>query len=383
MKIAFLIPEYPHPKVNAHCGGIGTSVKNLASGLVLNAHKLTIFVYGQEDNEVFYDGLIEIHKIKHIKFRFFGWYLYRKYIQKYVNKIIAENQIQIIEAADWTGITAFIKFKCPLIIRLHGSDAYFCHLLGIKQKFKNYIFEKQAYKEASAIISVSKFTLEITEKIFQVRKQAIVIPNGLHLAGFLTDKKIETEENSVLYFGTLLRKKGVLELAEIFNELVVINPFAKLLMVGRDVIDTNENKSTLQLIENKLSYKAKQNFFYLGVVPYSELQGIIEKARVCVFPSLAESFGMVTIEAMALKKGIVNTNGPWAKEIMIDSETGYLEDPRNHKAFAKKINKLMCNDDLRILFGENAQKHVVNHFSMETLVQNNFNFYNKVINNEI
>ncbi|NCT19283.1 MAG: glycosyltransferase family 4 protein, partial [Flavobacteriia bacterium] len=61
MNLAFLLPEYPHPKINTHCGGIGTSAKNLATGLVMNSHKLTIFVYGQDKDELFYDGLIEIH----------------------------------------------------------------------------------------------------------------------------------------------------------------------------------------------------------------------------------------------------------------------------------------------------------------------------------
>ena len=32
MKIAFLTPEYPHPKTG-QSGGIGTSIKNLAFGL--------------------------------------------------------------------------------------------------------------------------------------------------------------------------------------------------------------------------------------------------------------------------------------------------------------------------------------------------------------
>ena len=33
MKIAFLTPEYPHPKTGSS-GGIGTSIKNLAAGLL-------------------------------------------------------------------------------------------------------------------------------------------------------------------------------------------------------------------------------------------------------------------------------------------------------------------------------------------------------------
>ena len=382
MNLAFLLPEYPHPKVSAHCGGIGTSAKNLATGLVMNAHKLTIFVYGQDKDELFYDGLIEIHKIKHLRYPFFGWFLYRKHLQNYINEVIVAQKIQLLEAPDWTGITAFMKLKCPIVIRLHGSDAYFCKLEERKQKLKNFIFEKCALKKAKAIISVSNYTLKITEQIFKIKKPATVIPNGLYLKNFLEDKIIETDKNAILYFGTIIRKKGVLELAAIFNELVIINPLAKLKLAGRDVFDSIENKSTLQLIEAKLSQKAKQNFKYLGVVSYNEMKTIIENNTVCVFPSLAESFGMVTIEAMALKKAIVNTNFQWANEIMVDGETGYLENPKNHNAFAIKINDLLKNKELRTAFGANAHNYVERHFSMEKLVIENINFYQKIINND-
>ena len=41
-----------------------------------------------------------------------------------------------IEAPDWTGITAFMRLKAPLVIRFHGSDTYFCHLEKTASKNK-------------------------------------------------------------------------------------------------------------------------------------------------------------------------------------------------------------------------------------------------------
>jgi len=85
---------------------------------------------------------------------------------------------------------------------------------------------------------------------------------------------------------------------------------------------------------------------------------------------------------MALKKAIVNTNFQWANEIMVDGETGYLENPKNHNAFAIKINDLLKNKELRTAFGANAHNYVERHFSMEKLVIENINFYQKIINND-
>jgi hypothetical protein len=51
MKIAFLTPEYPHP-LTGNSGGIGTSIKNLAVGLVAAGCEVRILVYGQDQDAV-------------------------------------------------------------------------------------------------------------------------------------------------------------------------------------------------------------------------------------------------------------------------------------------------------------------------------------------
>ena len=133
MHLSFLTSEYPHPRVN-RAAGIGTSIKNLAEGLVRQKVKVSIFIYGQDEDVVFEENGITFHLIKHKKYKFLGWYLYRKHLAKYINKVIVEDRIDAVEAADWTGITAFMKLKAPLVIRLHGTDAYFCNLEARPQK---------------------------------------------------------------------------------------------------------------------------------------------------------------------------------------------------------------------------------------------------------
>jgi glycosyltransferase involved in cell wall biosynthesis len=54
----------------------------------------------------------------------------------------------------------------------------------------------------------------------------------------------------------------------------------------------------------------------------------MKQAQVCIFPSFAETLGMVTIESMALQKPVVNTSIGWAPELIIDG-SGFLH-PQNH-----------------------------------------------------
>ena len=188
MRVGLITSEYPHPQVK-FAAGIATSIKNLAITLVKKGIDVTVFVYHQEKSIVVHDEGVEIHLIKKESYKLFTWYFYRKFVQNYVNKIVKKKSIDILEAPDWTGITAFMRFKVPLVIRFHGSDAYFCKLDNRKQKFKNYMFEKLALKGASAYIAPTTYAGEETRKIFGLNQKKIkTIHYGLQLQYFVNDK---------------------------------------------------------------------------------------------------------------------------------------------------------------------------------------------------
>jgi len=373
MHIGFLSSEYPHVKLN-RTGGLGTSIKNLALELTKKGIAVSVFVYGQDSDEVLNDAGITIYKIAYKRYSVLGWYLYRKHINKYINRIIVTHNIDVIEAPDWTGITAFMKFKCPHIIRLHGSDAYFCNLESRKQKYKNYFFEKKALLGADKIVSVSDFTAKKTNKIFGINKCDDVIHNGINTFIF---KPIDVpiHENLVLYFGTIIRKKGVLELAHAFNIVIENNPKATLLLLGKDVVDVFENKSTIALFFEILSDTAKKKVTHLPEVHYTEVANIIAKANVITLPSFAEAFPMTWLEAMAMEKALVTSNIGWANEMMVDGETGFTINPKNHVDYAHKIQMLLENADLAKQCGKKARECILEKFDAQSIVEQNITFY--------
>ncbi|MEP6260713.1 MAG: glycosyltransferase family 4 protein [Gillisia sp.] len=377
MHLAFLTPEYPH-SFCISSGGLGTSIKNMVKALVEEKVKVTVFIYGQKQNKNFIEEGIQFHFIKQQKYKLLGWYLHRKFIQQYLNKVITENKIDAIEAPDWTGITAFMKIKCPLIIRFHGSDAYFCTLENRPQKKKNYWFEKIALKRADHLLSVSEFTGEQTASIFNLKKEITVIPNSVNTKYFKPGKK-PVLPNTILYFGTIIRKKGVLELAEIFNIITKEKPEVRLIFAGKDVKDKLTGKSTRELIKENLSPTAKKNVVWLGVLPYENVLNQIEAANVVVLPSFAEALPMTWIEAMAMEKALVTSNIGWAKEVMIDGETGFTIDPKDHRFYAERILQLLKDPALAKRMGKAAREKVVAEFSTEVVVERNIEFYERVV----
>ncbi|ULC60579.1 glycosyltransferase family 4 protein [Flaviramulus sp. BrNp1-15] len=380
MKIGFITSEYPHPQVS-HAAGIATSIKNLAVTLVKKGIDVTVFVYHQNQSEVISDNGVEIHLIKKEKYKLLTWYFYRKYIQKYVNTVVKEKGISILEAPDWTGITAFMKFYVPLIIRFHGSDAYFCKLENRKQKFKNFLFEKLALKRAKAFIAPTTYAGIETRKIFGLDKNKIkTIHYGLQLENFANIKPEVYSHNVILYIGTVIRKKGVFELAEIFNKVIEVNPNAQLIMIGNDSPDVKTGAaSTFELIESIFSKKALKQVNYLGKKPYTEVKQYINNAHVCVFPSFAETLGMVTIESMAMQKPVVNTSIGWAQEIIDDGMNGYLAHPSNIDLYSKRILNLLKNPDLCLQLGKAARQKVEVRFNIEKNADINIAYYKSVL----
>lgn len=381
MHLAFLTSEYPHPR-STPAAGIGSSIRNMATALAKRGIKISIFIYGQQQDEIFTEEGIKIHLIKQRKYKLLGWYLHRKFLQHYLNKYIAAESIDAVEVPDWTGISAFMKLKCPLVVRFHGSDTYFCRLENRPQKRKNFWFEKTALHAANHLLSVSEFTASETNRLFHLKQESTVIPNAIDVQRFLPQPE-KVQRGNILYFGSLIRKKGVLELPEIFNALIKEMPELHLRLAGRDVVDILTGRSTKELMQEQFSSKAEAQVKWLGSLPYDDILEEINRAQLVVLPSFAEALPMTWIEAMALEKPLVTSNIGWAKEVMVDGETGYTVDPKDHKTYAAKILQLLKDPELAAKMGKAARKRVLEKFSTEVVVERNVEFYEGVVRTRV
>lgn len=380
MKIAFLTPEYPHPKTGSF-GGIGTSIKNLSAGLLAEGCSVRVLVYGQNEEGVFDDNGICIQQISNVKFKGLSWFLTQKKIQRIINTLHYKKEIDLVEAPDWTGITSFISPRnCPVVIRLHGSDTYFCHLDNRPVKWNNKFHEKLALKKANALLSVSQFTADLTNQLFGLGRQFTVIPNSIDTDSFSSYNNNNNNNKTILYYGSLIRKKGLLELPFIFNEVINKYPTARLVLVGRDVPDISSgNASTWQMMQKLFTQQALINVDYLGAIPYQDIKNQINAATVCVFPTFAEALPVSWIEAMAMQKPIVASNIGWATEVMDDRLNGFLVHPTHHLEYASRIIQLLENVQLQKEFGAEARKKVNEKFSIEKVAQKSLLFYKKLV----
>ncbi len=376
MHIGFITSEFPHENYQGSVGGIGTFMRNLSFHLIKKQHNVSVFLYNQkEDNTYQYKNMVVYH-IKRKVIKGFGWYTNRKYVQNKVNEICLTENVDVLESYEWTGFTAFMKFKKPLLLRLHGSDTYFCHLENRRVKRINKFFEKRALLNADYIIGVSDFVSDKTKELFNLKKEIRTIHNGIDTNSFYPDHS-QTKEKTILYFGTIVRKKGVIALSKMFNKLVELDSSVHLTFLGRNNIDVLTNISTLELCLQEMSKEAQSKFEYISSVPYEEVQSYIKKSDVIALPSFAEAFPMTWLESMSLEKKLITSNIGWAKEMMIDGETGFTIDPNDVDEFAKKTLDLL--NDSNNSYGMKARKRILKNFDNTIIVQKNIDLYNLII----
>lgn len=381
LKIGFLTPEYPHEKTGSS-GGLGTSIKNLAHALTALGHEVVVLVYEQNQDAIFLDAQVEIHQIKNVKIKGLSWYFTRKKIEKIINSLYDKNKIELIEATDWTGITSFIQpKKCPIVIKLNGSDTYFCHLDNRPVKWVNQFHEKRALQKADGHVSVSAYTAQMTNEIFKQNHQFTIIHNGIDMRLFQNDAITKSEnKNIILYFGTLIRKKGLLELPLAFNLIHKKNPNAQLVLVGKDTSDIiSGNSSTWHMMQDLFTESALKQVTYFGPVAYSDVKKQIEQATVCVFPTFAEALPVSWLEAMAMEKAVVASNIGWGNEIIENGVSGFTAHPTHHQEYAEKILSLLEDTTLRETMEYNAKLRISTHFDINLIANQNLEFYKKII----
>lgn len=376
MRIAFLANEYPHPPLPA--GGIGTSLQTLARALVRQGHRVWIVGWGHET--AFTDQGVEARFVGSTPWPKLGWLLNRRRAFRVLRDLVIRESVDIVESPDWCGPSAGLKLPCPVVVRCHGSAIYFADLVGGAVRPTVRWAESRALHGATAVGAVSRFTGERTRALFGLDHEVAVVPNGIEIDRFEAVNPGATEAGGVLYFGTLVRKKGVLDLPAMLDALLRRRDDVRLRLLGHDSADAETGApSTWKLVEGALSRPAAECTEYLGRVPYSRVIEHIARSAVCVFPSYGEALPMAWMEAMAATKCVVAYDIGWAREVIRDGDTGFLVPAGDTDGLAEAVARVLDDPDLAADMGKRAREDVATRFSAEAAATSTVDWYRRVL----
>jgi glycosyltransferase involved in cell wall biosynthesis len=377
MHIVFLTNEYP--KNDESHGGIGTFVQNLARNLIKkNSSVSVVGISNNHLDETEIDEGVVIYRLPKSKAKFAKFIFNSNRIKDKLIEINSREPIDVLEGSELSFAFLPKRTSYKKVIRMHGGHHFFSVTLEKKTTFWRSYQEITSFKKADALIAVSNFVGQKTKELLNFKLPFITIYNFIDLEKFSKQKDQSVKKYSILFIGTICKKKGVKELLEAFEIVKKNFPTVVLNLVGRDWSDEVVGSYT-EYVKTFISEDNRDAIVFHGVVPNAEIPTMINSAQVCVYPSHSESFGLTLIEAMAIEKPIVASRIPPFEEIMSSDISGLFCDPFSPNDIAEKLIELLTDDAKGLEMGINARKEVLQKFNSENIVQENINFYKSLI----
>ena len=112
----------------------------------------------------------------------------------------------------------------------------------------------------------------------------------------------------------------------------------------------------------------------------NDVLSLMNAGEIFVLPSLAEPFGLVILEAMALGKPVVATNVGGPPEIVEDDATGVLVPPGDFVALADALAELISDSARREKFGISGRARYNELFRPERLAESVRTIYTQLMN---
>lgn len=221
---------------------------------------------------------------------------------------------------------------------------------------------RAVYANDALIITPTNRIREVMQS-YGIDKEFAVIPTGVDERVFRPRPRESREYRTKLeerlqggephkllvYVGRISQEKNLELLADAMKLILTREPKAHLLMVG-------DGPKRTEIFHEFQRRNLGRHMSWTGLVPREELPVVYSAADVFVFPSVTETQGLVTIEAMLCGTPVVGVNQMGTGEIMAGDKGGFLAD-NNPEDFADKVCALLADPELRAKKSREAMDH--------------------------
>ncbi len=300
-------------------------------------------------------------------------------------RIIRAEQVDLMHFPHWN-VPLF--YSDPFIVTIH--DLLLMHyptreasLLGpLSYWFKHHAYQRVLRHAASAarhIVTPSEFTRHDVHGMLGVPLERISVT---YEAPFDTAKRKALDKKNVsifdmygitkpyaLYVGVAYPHKNLPGLLDAWHAMEKkYGEQYQIVFVGKDNFFYKKVKAY-----NRLHHSTKSAIF-TGFVSDEDLHELYSRARMYVFPSVYEGFGLPPLEAMLHRVPVVSSNRTCLPEVL--GEGAMYADPENRDQFAEAMYTVLTNDDIR--FELKAQADIeLKRYSWKKMAKETINIYKK------
>lgn len=257
-------------------------------------------------------------------------------------------------------LRAKARFVFGSMLRLKKPRPYWRHV-------RNSDFELASLARADEVTSPCAAMVERLKPLWHLDPAHVaIIPNVFIPAPALLDTPVDTETQTVSFFGRLEARKGVLDFAQIVPRVLDAVPEARFRFVGRSNPHPVTRQDIGEILREALAGYAERVEWISGL-PYEEAIALYAHTDICIFPSIWENFPNVALEAMAAARGVVGSSAGGMAEMIDHGRTGLLVPPQSPKEAAAAVITLLRNREHRMEMGRAARAHVLSAYSPEAI----------------
>lgn len=395
--ILFVVHGY---KPAYRVGGPIHSVSALAECLVSKGHKVIVFTTDSNQDEklnviknspVIVDGVevwyFETQDIFQKKiFKIFPYfsksigYLYSPIMRDRLNEIMPKIDI----------VHTHLPFIYPTYIASKIAKIYnkplFYHQRGVLsnralsfRSIKKYIYlfliEKTIIRNASCLIALTNYELEIFKKYSKKNQKIVVVPNGINAEKFYSDSqlinnfKIDASKIVILFLGRLHPSKGADMLLLAFIKALRLNDNLRLIMAGPD------EYGLVQEFRQQIEGENFQEYIHFpGLILGDEKKRLLARADLFVLPSLSEGFSMAILEALASSTPVLIS--PECNFNEVESVNAGVVVSNNIDQISSSIIELTNDNERLKIMGNNGKEFVKKFYNWETISDKLIALYN-------
>jgi glycosyltransferase involved in cell wall biosynthesis len=268
---------------------------------------------------------------------------------------------------------------CPYVMTVHDMLEHMSRAREQNGFWRSLHFQmtRRSLRGAARIFAVSNFTKTEIEKLFQIPPGRIeVVYNAiderfLHGHASPADRELIAQRYQVtypflLYAGRISPHKNVVRMIEAFSALKTelgrdqSYPDLKLIIIGDDLSGNPDLRRTV------IRSGVQNDVRFLGFVPIEVLRIFYDEAKVFVFPSLYEGFGLPPLEAMAHGTPVVTSNVTSLPEVV--GRASVMVNPENVFEIMRALHRVLTDATVRERLKERGYQQVAK-FSWEHSVR--------------
>ena len=226
--------------------------------------------------------------------------------------------------------------------------------------------ERWVCRTADVVLAVSRATSRKWGSLFE--RKTLILFDGVDLDRFHCrgdrserDRLGIAPDATVLLAVSRISPEKALDL--LLEAVAMLSPGTILLIAGEPFLpEDRDYERRLVELATKLNVRVR----FLGFV--QEMTPVFEAADIFVLPSIAEAFGLVIIEAMAMGRPVIVPRNAGALDIVDEGRTGLFFESGNPRDLAEKIRWLVERPEERARLGTEARREMEERFSPQQTI---------------